>query len=545
MLTAASLMLGGTLVRAETVTSDHVRIDLDSKKSRKPSNKAKNDRAKYFKDWKKSCEQLGKALTAERGAWGFGAFGSYGCYRGDQLVAGVEKSSKWKMTVVDGTKAVDFTIAWAKEDVAHITMPPSAATMQFFDDDEFTDLVTYALLDSMPMGQLVTKAAVTGSPPSYSGRYWRAGKSKDFKFKVPPPPESLVLYRLSWDDSSKIWRSEVVGTARKTKTNLPKSKKMKKVTMLLGGDVTYETQPEVSDALASGPLWAQNADGPGARKEELEAVIKESQIILDAAAQNGSLLDFLKGKGGNIMTGLFDTAASGYVGFRYGLQVLPTTGELGKLIGKTNRIGLLAEIRGGPVKGLRYYYDKMPEQKAKLDGVNGGTFDASIASARHTLGFSLDFNPGFLIDRITIDPKLGMWEFNANLPAKTNDDGKVVQMQEFHLGRTFSTALELGLEVLADWYTVRGWYGIDTGFSLLKSGGRVTSNRLGIDAYFTAGPTIPMFGVPFKTALLAFYMYEHVSLTSGKKEDPAPGKSAVQGLAYDSGYAGGGVAITW
>jgi hypothetical protein len=530
------------IARAEDIAVDHLRIELDTKKSRKPP-KAKKEKSKYFKDWKKTCDQLGKAMTAEKGPWGFGTFGSYGCYRAKKKVGGTEKASKWTLVVVDGAKEVTFTILHNKTEVGQISMPPSQYTVQFFQDDEFSDLVSYAIMDSMPMGMLVTKAAVKGT--TITGRYWRAGKSKDFKYKVPPPPENLVLYRLTFDESSKTWRSNVVGTAKKAKVTEPKPTKKKKTTTLVGGDVTYETQPAVAEALASGPLWAQNADGPGARKEELEAIIKEAQINLDAAAQNGQLLEFLKGKVGNVLTSLLDTAASGYVGIRYGVSVLPAEGELGQLIKSTSRIGLLVEIRGGPVKGLRYYYDKMPEKKLDLEKADGTTDTASIASARHTLGFSIDFNPGFIIDRITVDPKLGMWEFNARLPSKVNDDGKVEQMSDFNLGRTFSTALEIGLENLSDWYTLRGWYGIDTGFSLIKSGGRVTSNRLGIDAYFTAGPTFPIGGVPFKTALLAFYMYEHVNLTSGEDPDLEPGESAVDSIAYDSGYAGGGIAITW
>lgn len=532
-----------SVAKAEDVAVDHLRIELDGK-GRKPP-KSKKDKAKYFKYWKSTCDQLGKAMTAEKGPWGFGAFGSYGCYRAGKKVGGVEKAGHWTLHIVDGARLVTFSMIHGKDEVGQITMPPSPATLQFFQDGEFTDLVAYALMDSSPMGMLVTKAAVKGSPPQLTGRYWRAGKSKDFKYKVPPPPENLVLYRLTFDEQAKVWRSNVVGTAKKAAVNEPKAAKAKKTTMLKGGDVTYEIPAAVAEALATGPLWAQNADGPAARKPELEAIIKEAQLNLDAAAQNGQLLEFLKGKVGSLVASLFDTAASGYVGFRYGLSVLPAEGDLGALIKKTNRIGVMVEIRGGPVKGLRYYYDKMPETKLAIELADGSSDTASIASARHTLGFSLDFNPGFLVDRITVDPKLGMWEFNARLPSATDDNGKVTQMSDFRLGRTFSTALEIGLEELSDWYTLRGWYGIDTGFSLIKSGGRVTSNRLGIDAYFTAGPTFPLFGVPFKTALLAFYMFEHVNLTAGKSEDLAAGESAVEGLAYDSGYAGAGVAVTW
>ena len=522
---------------------EHLRIVLDIKKSRRLP-KSKKARQRYLKEWQRACNQIGKAVTITRGPWGFGAFGSYSCYRGKKKVDGTEKPTPWTLTVVDGVKGASIELDRGKEQKALISMAPSKYTLKFFLDDEFADLVAYRLMDSVPGGMLVTKAMIRGNPPTFHTSYWRSGHSDKFKYEVPPPPETLILFRLTRDESTKMLHSEVVGTAKRVKVVQPKPrKKGKRVIGLAGGSVVYETTAAVSEALSHSPLWAQNADGPGAREKELSPIIKDAQLNLDAAAQNGQLTDFLKGQG--LLTSLFETAASGYVGLRYGLQVLPPQGQLGQLMHKTSILGLLVEIRGGPAKGLRYYYDRLPPVKATLQGSNGEQFETSMTFSRHVLGYSWDFNPGFLVDRITAAPKIGIWNFQAKLPVAVDDQGNVSEVKDFSLDRTLSLALEVGVEELSSWYTLRGWYAIDTGISLLKTGGKITSNRLGVDAFFTAGPTIPLFGVPFKTALMAFYMYEHVSLESGKNINPAPGESDATGATYDSGYAGGGVAISW
>ena len=129
---------------AGDIAAEHLRIELDTKKGRKPP-ATEEDRAKYAKDWKRACGQLSKALTAEKGPWGFGAFGSFACYRAKNRVSGQDKATKWTLTVVDGLKEVAFTLYRGTEVQSTVTMPPSQYTMQFFQDDEFTDLISYAL----------------------------------------------------------------------------------------------------------------------------------------------------------------------------------------------------------------------------------------------------------------------------------------------------------------------------------------------------------------------------------------------------------------
>jgi hypothetical protein len=543
-----SLAMRAGAARAEDVGTDVLRIELIAKGARQPPT-PKKARAAYNKGFKLGCEELGKALSAGKGPWGFGVFETYGCYRGRRRVAGADRLGKWRLAIVDGVEGVTLTMTRAGEVVTSLALPPSEHTMEFLRDEEFVDSLAMTLLAGMPMAMVVTQSQLQGN--AIVGRHFRAGKASDFKFngnEPLEPPARLTLYRLAWDADAKRWRAQVVGAAQRGRIEPPAKKtetlkKGKERTTLQGGSVAYEVTTPVIAALASGPLYAQDSEGPGARATALAENAKEAQEAMDDAAGSGHLSQFMRTGPQGLLSSLLDSAASGYVGLRYGREIIPGEGELAKLINNTQMLGLLVEIRGGPAKGLRYYYDKLFKTTAKLQG-DKGSVKASVEFARHVVGFSWDFAPGFLVDKVTVDPKLGMWTFNATLPTALDANGKVAQMDDFNLGRTFSLALELGVEEVSDWYTLRGYYALNSGFSIIKSGGKVTSNAFGADAYFTAGPTFPLFGMSMRTALLAFYVFEQTTIT-GPKETPAPGTIVASGLDYTAGYAGGGVALSW
>jgi hypothetical protein len=531
-------LCNATFAIAEEILPGHLKIELVQNGEKKEGEKAAK------KSWSQGCNQIGKSLTVGQGPWGFGAFTSYSCYVGKTKLSGENRQTPWLLKVTKNSDGLVFSMTFKGDELSSVKVPPSDSFFDYLKDGEFIDHISYVLLDGLPIGMVVSKAMVGGNPPTFAGRHWRAGTAKAFKFSVPDPPEEIVLYRLNWDADSKSWQSVVVGSAKKQKVVPPTSVKVKKKKMLKGGQVIYEVGPEVVEALALGPLWGQNAQGPGARKEELEGNLVQSQKALDQAADAGYLKEFLDGKQG-IVEEILKSAASGYIGMRYGLQVLPAAGSLGRLLNKTRLFSLLLEIRGGPVKGLRYYYDKLPETKLSVIGASGEKTETRIAFARHVIGYSFGFDPGFLVDRVTLDPKLGMWNFDATMPVSEDEDGNVLAVQRFQLGKTFSLALEAGLERLARWYTLRGWVAVDTGFSLLKSKGKVTSERLGIDTYFNTGPKFTLFGAPIKTALMGFYVYENVTIKMGTSPASESASDSITGLNYSVGYAGGGVALSW
>ena len=106
--------------------------------------------------------------------------------------------------------------------------------------------------------------------------------------------------------------------------------------------------------------------------------------------------------------------------------------------------------------------------------------------------------------------------------------------------------MELGLEERSDWYTLRGWYGLNTGLSFIKTAGKVVSNQIGLAGFAGVGPAFPIMGVPFKMALMAFYFFESFDLTAATTgEALSEGETRISGVSFTVGYAGLGVALSW
>jgi len=139
-----------------------------------------------------------------------------------------------------------------------------------------------------------------------------------------------------------------------------------------------------------------------------------------------------------------------------------------------------------------------------------------------------------------------VWTFKGVLPATVDDHGLIVDTANFKLNSTLSLGLEVGLEELSNWYLIRQWYRVNTGFSLLKSSGRVVSNQFGIDAFFTGGPIISVFGVSMKSAIMGFYFFDAVDISLNKAVGTSAGDVAkITAVGYTAGYAGVGAALSW
>jgi hypothetical protein len=110
-----------------------------------------------------------------------------------------------------------------------------------------------------------------------------------------------------------------------------------------------------------------------------------------------------------------------------------------------------------------------------------------------------------------------------------------------------SFSIEAGVEWLSPWYTIRPWYTYDYANALnTVTSKKVTSSRVGLDTYWTAGPVFKLFGLPLKTAWMGFFIYETISLSSS---NPNPnleeGEREIVAVEFSGAYAGAGVAVSW
>lgn len=512
----------------------HIQINYQQKKSGKDTNKkTKVTRS----EWIAGCRLLGSAMTPRNSPWFYGAFDTFSCHFNGKTVYGEKRTSKFSVDIVDAKSGVTLAINQygnSRKDklvLSKQVLEPTQNFSTFLRDIEFVDLLALSLSDSLPAAGKLSNNAERLKDGKLSIVPVRKGESPEYKYTQADLPPELTAFRLDWDSKSSLWRSVVVG---KGKLELNSS-----------GGGYYTLDESTLSAVKREPVFLHRSEGPQNAKSRWAVSLKQATKNLDQAVSSGKFGDFLQGIPLNLLDSFLSSTASGYFGVKYGLQVLPPEGELGKLLGKTKMISILVEVRSGPLKGLRYYYDKLPEEKAKIDMADGTTGEQYIGFSRHIIGYSFGLELSGVIDRITVDPKLGIWTFNARLPASTNENGDITKLEDFNLGRTFSLALEAGIESTSEWYVLRAWAGMDTGFSLLKSGGKVSSYRFGLDAFLTAGPEIPLLGASFKTTWILFYVFDRLDIKTKESIELKAGEDAITGVAYDAAYAGAGVAISW
>ncbi|NBQ54411.1 MAG: hypothetical protein EBU49_12660, partial [Proteobacteria bacterium] len=234
----------------------------------------------------------------------------------------------------------------------------------------------------------------------------------------------------------------------------------------------------------------------------------------------------------------FQTAASGYVGLRYGTQLLK--GD--RLLENASTYGLLVEIGSGPLNGLKFYYDKFP----KTTYVSGESA-LDMEWSKLVLGKSFAFKTDFFINKIEITPKLGRYYLTSTQPIEFDDDGTVTSTQKFKVKDQPSFSLEVSAERIAKHYTGRVWFALDRAISFLPVLGTsaVSAERVGADLFVNSGLSFRSFGVDYSLNILGFTSYENLRIKDLNLGDLAPGEVAVSAIDLRSAYAGLGIVINW
>lgn len=490
------------------------------------------------KTWATACGSLGKSLMAGQGPWGMGVFSSFSCWIDDKKTSGSTKAKSWVLEYIETEEFVSLKLSDAdSRQITEVKFAPSPYTAYFFGDKEFVDLLALKILDGMPvLGYLPKNSfSVDGT---FTGRYPRTLPKVGRKTAVTPPPKNLTAYRLSPSKGQTgIYLAEVVGAIfqesldPEVPSDRQNSQKMEKQKEPV---VHWRANEELLQANKDSAVWFHTDAGRNQMGADLQVSIDQVQKVLSVAADEGMLSSVLRG----LKKGFVATTASGYVGLRYGPQIL--SGD--NLLEKTAFLGVIAEVRGGPLEGVRFYYDKLPKRVMEQEG-----FETSIEWSRFIIGKSFGLKLSRFVDRIDLTPKLGLWNFHTRLPVDHDADGKVTQVGAFDLDRAMSFSLEAGIEWQSPLYTIRPWYSFDGAGLISKfNSKRVTSSRFGLDTYWIAGPKFKMFGGQFKTALLGFFMFETIGLAnSGTDTTLNEGESEITDLSFNTGYAGLGVAVSW
>jgi hypothetical protein len=454
-----------------------------------------------------------------------GVFGSYSCVKGEDELLAHDRGDRmnWRMSLKDvqGTPTIVIDDGMATGSTIALALAPSPRLAQDLAAPEVAQIVAFAVLYRLPMAMLVDRKLILPSEDGTSRLpcFYRPGRAVRPKFAIrePKAPEELALYTLFWDESRRMWVPRIAGMARRVEISTRKA--------------VYHLDEKATKALEQGPLWAHDPEGLGARRDELAHAAQTGQIDYRTHIE-----ETLAAK---LRRSLMESISSGYAGIRYGAEILP--GD--HLIEKTRFFGLLTEIRGGPLEGVRYYYDKLPEVTSKEASATDATVETSITFARHQLGYSFGFPLGRLVDRVTLAPKIGVWNFRTVVEVERDLAGRLVATREFNVVNALGLGGELGFEWLSERYTIKLWTGYEHGIALIKDGASVVAVRGGFDAFFTAGPRFTIGGVDFKMALLAFLLGEKVLLSDPQARREGPG--AVESFGYAAAYAGAGAALSW
>ncbi len=489
------------------------------------------------KAWAHACANIAGGLMAGKGAWGMGIFSAGSCYIGTKKTAGKDGINPWVLRFVEGEEETTLSL-YTNEDEGAPLMSSAKFKggvwgMKFFDDKGFADMISLRLLNELPVMGLMRQGSLE--------------KSLDLKktpiavpasgvrnYKVPSPPEELTVFTAQnlvgfvmpdikgkGVKSSFMDPESYVGAAEKKRKSGKEGDKFY---------VIWTFEESVQAASNKKAMAFQDARGAGMLVAELnQAIDAAANLLLEA-------LD--KGMFSNFLSGLQATASAGYVGIRYGKQIFPGSA----LLKKMTFFGLVGEFRSGWFDGLRYYYDKSPEVTAE-----SGFIKEKIAWSRHVIGKSFGLKVSRFVDKIDFVPKIGLWNVNAELGTVKSEDGDYITAGKFHMPIGYSVSLEAGMAWISSWYTIRPWASYDyAGVASKISKKTVTSARGGVDAFWTAGPTVKIVGREFHAALLAFAFAEKITLIDhGLTTESTESGESIGTFSLTMAFVGAGIAISW
>ncbi|MBF0440649.1 MAG: hypothetical protein HQK54_01975 [Oligoflexales bacterium] len=489
--------------------------------------------------YKKICKNLGRSLSLRSGIWGHGIVKSYTCYRNGKIFSGKKDPPEagLLLEVEDNPDALAITAYYTvktgadvyKSKEAIVTLPTSDKSAAILADSEITSLASLMIADGMPVARSV-KLPRSNNEIVVSDKTPR-------RFPLPIPPDEYNIFSLEFSTDRKEWIPRFVGTAKRDismdarikESNRIKAKTIKNNPELkVSYDARYvwSVKTEGNDlAEKSGDYWAQDGRGRGQNHERLAAALDKR---LEAYGLSRDML----------LNSLKDTMVAGYGGFRYGYSFIRGN----KLFSKAPMVGIFTELRGGPLEGLRWYWDFAPKTRVKVDD-----FEYNTTWSRPTLGWSFQVPfvsiPGF--KKIDMVPKIGLLDFDATIPVENPEDPGTFYPQTIRLKNALSLGGELGGEIASSWFLLRIWGATDLSFPVVvKSSGSVSSYRGGLDVYWD----ILKLGHTLEFTLLTFIVGERLKIirkNEGNGQDEENTGLSLEGLAYNLGYVGLGLTLSW
>ncbi len=478
-----------------------------------------------------ACQALGKLFA---GPYGYGVFDTFDC---DKPVSPPSPDQlAWTLRVrhrsaglIDARIELQAPSEAAKirksQVVAATTFDPNAEPLaDLLADPDVAEVLVWTLLDQMPF--IVKVKPDESTIPSLIPARRRVNRY----VKLPEPAATIYLFTLKIEAKTNIWRSEFFGKGRLTTPKVAGGAAPRK------NDLAWETDLSGKVLPNDLPLFAHAATETRLVANDYRALVEDAiRARADLGVEQVAGAGFLKSVAPGRTT--FFQAAMGTS------LVDPET----ILLPKMRRVLGAAQARAGAWRGLSGEFDVIPKEKEEFEAKTYQLAWNRFA-AGWTFAYSPSWAPSWLLDRLDVTPRLGMWQMDAVLPAKDSDGHSVAI--DYGFKAQFDAGFNVGAEMA--WplgLGARFWHARDvtSGLIVAKGAPGASSNRFGGDLY-VRGPALPRGFTPSRLYFLLFYLTETAKFSPEQKQElsllnpEGPAASDVlREVHYEVAYAGAGV----
>lgn len=448
--------------------------------------------------WKNACASLGSAFKIKGNYFFHGIASSHRC-RLPSKKKRFPKKDGWTLKVVPDQTSWTLTMYYGRsaEPEARLVISGGTKVIKALADRQIAMLVAMRLMDDLPMARFIDERSVKNS-------FSYEDKSENEKLA---PIEEYNIFGMTYLPDRNLWIPKVMGKAVLQKDE-------KKGLWNWRVKLDEPLQPDQA-------YWAQDARGRGSNASQLSENLKGE---LSKHNISGNLFD-------EATQTLYDSLVSGYVGIRYGYPISKSD----SLISEAAMVGIFTEVRGGPLEGLRWYWDFAPEVKKRI---NGEIMNFSWSRPSIGWSFGLKFN-SLIVNRIDVTPKIGLMDLDAKVPFETS---RGIVPVKFRFKNATNLGIEVGVETASPWFIVRIWGATDaSGFVDLGGPGTIKSLRGGIDTYWD----LYKLSDHIELSVLVFGFGEKLSLAKNKGEVDASSNVRIEAIGYEFGIVGAGLILVW
>ena len=462
----------------------------------------------YEEKWREACSNLKTYFENPQGRFGHGPFAVVRCREAVTTLDDIRSDKpqpSWAMQVIDSDKHSGIEIYYLGTESPRVEAAQLGnASEKFLDGLTHKKVVaplSLLLQDRLPMFSLVRMTS---------------DDARQIEVESPllpdPVPQEFMLYTLAFDAANDRWAVIPVGMIKSESHGLTR-------------EIKWKLRVHQGSFEKGQMLFAHNALGRGkggdATEGRLSSLLGRFGVKMLAA---------------ELMTALSENLS----GMRYGYHLLSSS----DVVGRSNMLSLFTEVRAGPLKGLRFYYDEAPKVTDTASDGEQVYFGWSAVNIGWAFGMSLPEWLAPIANRFDLQPKIGIVTLDTKLAGF--DEYGEVHTDKFEIKNAAIYGFEAGLERdFSQTAMLRGWTGILYSWSELGiAQTKFISLRSGLDVYRDLGTIGPLRlkGLLFGS-MEKLWISKH--FTTPKNNANIDRSTLITDLSYQLIFCGAGVTIAW